>query len=386
MLEARLSTNNAYERIAMENDLRYQVRSREIVDLYNSMRSSRLVLHAYFQRNLVWRDAHKKDFIDTILKGYPFPQIFLARGPINLESMEAQQCVVDGQQRLNAIREFIECKIDVNSKYFSDLNSKEKEAFLKYEVAVIDFDLESGDQRLKEVFHRLNRTYYSLSAIERLSSEYSSSEFLLVARALCGEIGDSIQEIGCDMEATDINEDCDDQFSKDPAIDEKTWAWLLLNSNGPYKDLLQGSNVFSKFEFDRKVPLMFTLNLMCTYISGSYYNRNDKVRRYLEDKLSVFQEKEEVIGSINRAASFIAGLNLHETSMWWSKSNFFTLMAEFSRNNKYTALDNSMVRVKLLEFEGMLPEGYALAAREAVSRKSQRETRAEAIQKILLSE
>lgn len=84
----------------MINELRYQVRSREIVDLYHAMRAGRLTLTSYFQRNLVWRDTHKRDFIDTILKGYPFPQIFLARGPMNLETLEASQCVVDGQQRL----------------------------------------------------------------------------------------------------------------------------------------------------------------------------------------------------------------------------------------------------------------------------------------------
>lgn len=97
----------------MINDLRYQVRSREIVDLFNAMRSGRLTLSPYFQRNLVWRDAHKRDFIDTILKGYPFPQIFLARGPIDLDTMEASQCVVDGQQRLNTIREYIEGKLEL---------------------------------------------------------------------------------------------------------------------------------------------------------------------------------------------------------------------------------------------------------------------------------
>src|SRR3954469_16424817 len=141
----------------MQNDLKYTVRSREIVDLVSAMRTSRLTLSPYFQRNLVWRDAHKRDFIDTILKGYPFPQIFLARGPINVETMEASQAVVDGQQRLNAIREFISGKLDVDGKAFKDLPIKDREEFLKYEVPVIDFDLNVGDPRLKEVFHRLNR-------------------------------------------------------------------------------------------------------------------------------------------------------------------------------------------------------------------------------------
>jgi Protein of unknown function DUF262 len=140
----------------MQNDLKYTVRSREIIDLVAAMRSSRLTLSPYFQRNLVWREAHKRDFIDTIMKGYPFPQIFLARGPIDLDTMEASQAVVDGQQRLNSIRDFVDGKLDFEGKTFRELTAKEREEFLKYEVAVIDFDLDAGDARLKDVFYRLN--------------------------------------------------------------------------------------------------------------------------------------------------------------------------------------------------------------------------------------
>ena len=55
---------------------KYQVRSRELIDLVNEIRSKRLIMSPYFQRNLVWRLVHKVDFIKTILLGYPFPQIF----------------------------------------------------------------------------------------------------------------------------------------------------------------------------------------------------------------------------------------------------------------------------------------------------------------------
>lgn len=215
----------------MQNDLRYTVRSREIVDLVSAMKNSGLTLSPYFQRNLVWRDSHKRNFIDTILNGYPFPQIFLARGPIDVESMTAHPAVVDGQQRLNAIREFIDGKLDVHDKYFGDLKPREKEEFLKYEVAVIDFDLDAGDPRLKDVFRRLNRTYYALSAIEKLASEYSSSEFMLVARVLAGEIlraepdVEELGDIGSEDASTDII--ASNMFSRHPGIDDAAWSWVL---------------------------------------------------------------------------------------------------------------------------------------------------------------
>ena len=368
----------------MINELRYQVRSREIVDLFNAMRSGRLTLSPYFQRNLVWREAHKKDFVDTIRKGYPFPQIFLARGPIDLETMEASQCVVDGQQRLSTIREFIDGGLAVDGKLFSDLEAKEKEEFLKYEVAVIDFDLDVGDERLKEVFRRLNRTYYSLSAIERISSEYSASEFLLLARVLCGEIRRDDEDVPDELVEDEHADDhaAQNRFLRDPGIDEASWAWLVENAGGSYARLISEMPVFTDFEFDRKVPLMFTLNVMCTYLVG-YFNRNDKVRRFLEEKNAVFVEREEVLHAMNAAAEFVGALKLGENSIWWNKANFFTLICEVARSAEVRGLDPAVVSEKLEGFAAGIPEEYVLAAREAVSRKAQREVRAAWFRKVV---
>lgn len=364
----------------MQNDLKYTVRSREVVDLYSAIRSSRLTLSPYFQRNLVWRESHKRDFIDTILKGYPFPQIFLARGPINLNTLEASQAVVDGQQRLNAIKDFIEEKLDINGKTFKQLSDEVRESFLKYEVAVIDFDLNADDPKLKEVFHRLNRTYYSLSAIERLASEFSASEFMLVARVLCGEIQSDLSS-----ETDDIDVDGDDgdenPFSRDPGIDSNTWTWLLAHANGPFSSILQKKPIFTKFEFDRKIPLMFTLNLMCTFLSG-YYQRNDKVRKYLDDKSQSFPERDEVVSVINKSAAIVDSLNIGDNSIWWNKANFFTLITEISKSGEDLD-DISVISGRLAEFSNDIPENYALAAREAVSRKAQRETRAKYLRPLL---
>jgi hypothetical protein len=372
----------------MQNDLKYTVRSREIVDLVSAMRSIRLTLSPYFQRNLVWRDAHKRDFIDTILKGYPFPQIFLARGPLNLDTMEASQAVVDGQQRLNAIRDFVDGRLDFQGKFFKELPTRQREEFLKYEVPVIDFDLEAGDPRLKDVFHRLNRTYYSLSAIEKLASEYSASEFMLVARVLSGEISrvisdtDELAEVGSEDEDVNASPVPDNIFSRDPGVGEDTWNWLLARADGPYAELIRTRSIFTPFEFDRKVPLMFTLNIMCTYMTG-YYERNNLVRKFLDDRAESFPDREEVMAAINETANYISNMNFAENSMWWKKANFFTLVAELARHLELRTGTNTDVAAKLLTFAQTIPSEYSLAAREAVGRRAQRELRGKAIRDIL---
>ena len=75
---------------------------------------------------------------------------------------------------------------------------------------------------------------------------------------------------------------------------------------------------------------MFTLNVMCTYLAG-YYNRNDKVRTFLEDKNSEFRDKNEVINRLNYAAEFVDRMNIPQGSMWWNKANFFSLVCEIAR-------------------------------------------------------
>ncbi|MGX0965723.1 hypothetical protein AB7M63_006172 [Bradyrhizobium japonicum] len=300
--------------------------------------------------------------------------------------MEAIQAVVDGQQRLNAIRDFVDGKLDFEGKLFKELSPKEREDFLKYEVAVIDFDLDAGDARLKDVFHRLNRTYYSLSAIEKLASEYSASEFMLVARVLCGEIIEAAPE---EDELGDVGSEDDSEepipaniFSRDPGVDSETWQWLLSKTGGPFTELIRSKEIFSSFEFDRKVPLMFTLNLMCTYMAG-YYQRNDRVRKFLEERVSSFPERDEVIDAINAAGSYIDTMALPVGSMWWNKANFFTLVSELSRLPNLMKQSPEKAKDKLMDFAADVPPAYALAAREAVGRKAQREFRGQTVRTLL---
>src|SRR5689334_12300924 len=120
--------------------INYHVRSRDLITVINEVKAGRLILDAYFQRELVWREAHKQDFIKTLLMGLPCPQIFVSKGTIDVEQMQTTSCVVDGQQRLNAISGFIEGAFKVDGRSYQELTGDEKSAFLKYELATIELD------------------------------------------------------------------------------------------------------------------------------------------------------------------------------------------------------------------------------------------------------
>ena len=100
--------------------IRYQIRSLALLSIVNEINAKRLVPDAYFQRNLVWRDVHKRDFIETILLGYPFPQIFFSRGKIDVKKMSSTACIVDGQQRMTSIvilLQSIQSYFDMQAEY-----------------------------------------------------------------------------------------------------------------------------------------------------------------------------------------------------------------------------------------------------------------------------
>ena len=115
--------------------------------MYGAIKREDLILQPEFQRKLVWNDKHKEAFIDTILNGFLFP-------------------VVDGQQRLSTIIDYIEtssfCKKVCK---YADLTAEEKKQFLNYNVVIRDL-ADANEATIKEIFRRINKTKYSLTAVE----------------------------------------------------------------------------------------------------------------------------------------------------------------------------------------------------------------------------
>lgn len=348
--------------------IRYTIRSREIIDLYNDVKRGRLILSPFFQRNLVWRDVHKRDFIDTILKGFPFPQIFVARGNIDVEAMTNTSCVVDGQQRMNSILEFIDGALDVDDKKFEALTIPEREEFLKYQVPVIDLDLRDNDPELIEIFKRLNRTFYSLSTIERYSTEYASSEFMVVAKILCDEF---LPASNADIEEPgDLN-----PRDYDPNISKDLLDWAKRQDVTDYKNFVLNGKIFSPYETSRMVHLMYTLNLMATVIFG-FYNRNDKARDFLEEYSQQFEAKDGLIKTFDRTARLIGQLKFPKNSIWCNKANAFTLFVMIARElPQFVETGHRNLKNCLERFASNIPANYSLAAREGVNNRAQRRER-----------
>lgn len=339
----------------------YRVRSVSLLNLYNEIKAGRLIPDAYFQRNLVWREVHKREFIETILLGYPVPQIFISKGKVNVETMSTLSCIVDGQQRCNAIVEFIEGKFDVGGKKYIEFVETVKSDLLKYEIAVIELDLLNDDPKVMEIFQRINRTSNSLTSIEKLASAYSTSEYMLVAKLLSDQIN--------------LDTRNEDDFSEDPNIPPSFYDWARKQNVKSFLKLLNEKGVFSAHEMARKVNLMHVLNTMAAIIGG-FSNRNEKATAHLDDYAQVFDAKDALVSDLNRAAEFVMKLGLRTKSYWLNKANIFSLMIVIVRlQREGVNLEATTVRHALDEFEQVLPDDYRLAATEAVNSTKARQLR-----------
>jgi hypothetical protein len=349
----------------------YRVRSVSLLNLVNDIKSERLIPDAYFQRNLVWREIHKRDFIQTILKGYPFPQIFISKGKIDVESMSTKSCIVDGQQRCDAINTFIKGEFEVDGKYYNDLADQAKSDFLKYEIAVIELDLENNDPKVQEIFQRINRTSNSLTSIEKLASQYSTSEYMLTAKLLSDQI--------------DLTRDQEDDLREDPNIPDEFFVWARKKSVKNYSKLVNSKGVFSSYEIARKANLMHTLNLMTTLSSG-FFNRNEKSIDQLETYPLSYPDKDIAIAALDRAADYILKMGFKGKSYWLNKANVFSLLIAIDDiASRGLLIDIGSCKTALELFEANLPEAYKLAATEAVNSTRSRQLRHVHLSEVLLS-
>lgn len=157
---------------------RTQAKSYNILDFREWHQKETLVLQPKFQRRPVWSSRAKSYLIDTILRGLPIPKLYI-RQIIDVDTGKTIREVVDGQQRLRAVFEFINNKLKVsrihNEQYsgltFEELPDDVKEEFFGYEFSV-DLLLGASDREVLDIFRRINSYGLILNAQENLNAEF----------------------------------------------------------------------------------------------------------------------------------------------------------------------------------------------------------------------
>ena len=81
----------------------------KVKDLVALRAGNMLDVNSEYQRGAVWGATQKKKLLDSILRGYPIPLIYLHDIKKEIAGLKKENFdIIDGQQRLNAIYEFVE--------------------------------------------------------------------------------------------------------------------------------------------------------------------------------------------------------------------------------------------------------------------------------------
>ena len=134
----------------------------EVIDLINWEEAGDLNISPKYQRNPVWDNVAKSFLIDTIMRDYPMPPLFL-RQTFNLTERRTMREVIDGQQRSRAIIGYYNNEFPIlkkhnstyGGKYFKDLEPEDQEHFFKYNI-FIDTISEKDDSIIYDIFARMN--------------------------------------------------------------------------------------------------------------------------------------------------------------------------------------------------------------------------------------
>lgn len=151
-----------------------------------------LEMHPPFQRNPVWTDKQRSFLMDTILKGYPIPEVYLQ------EKMDAEgrsiTVVVDGQQRIGAVLGFIAGDFSIDETQstrwggmaFSELSEADKIAFYKYKF-VIRVLPDIDEDEIRNIFKRINQNNVALNEQELRQSTYRG-DFIQSMNAIANKV------------------------------------------------------------------------------------------------------------------------------------------------------------------------------------------------------
>ena len=163
--------------------------------LNTEMIEDRLFVDSSFQRRYVWKDEDKIKLIETILLGYTIPEIYLWEVGVNTTTGQTQKSIVDGQQRLMAIKQYLNNEYSLNEKYlefkdqpyvnkkFEELSDADKKNIFAYKFSIrMIREIITRDQII-QIFNRLNSTSYDLTPQELRNAKFSG-EFLELSTEL----------------------------------------------------------------------------------------------------------------------------------------------------------------------------------------------------------
>jgi hypothetical protein len=263
-----------------------------------------LELKPPFQRDIVWSFKQKSYLMDSILAGYPIPEIYLQEKVT--ATGESTFIVVDGQQRIKSILQFIAGEFaideDESEKWadfkFNDLSPSDKKSLFGYKF-IVRLLPEIDDDEIKAIFRRMNKNNVALNKQELRNATYS------------GEFISLINDIS----------------------DRPYWKNLYI---------------FAPAKIRRMLDAEYISELAIAFLNG-HQNKKDKLDYYYLMYEESFEYKEELNDAFDSVCREIEKLlpNIKNTR-WNNMTDFYTLFLVLAQYKDMFPLSSDL-RKKLLE-------------------------------------
>jgi hypothetical protein len=166
----------------------FNTHPQQVLWFRDQYRSGALILKPPFQRKPVWAAKQKCFLIESILLNVPVPEVFVQQTIID---GEASFAVVDGQQRIRAVLQFLGVERDSSEDEFNgfpldkleptspwkdlrfgDLKPADRDRLLEY-VFAVRFLKVDDDKTIRDLFIRLNKYLTKLTDQELRNATYT---------------------------------------------------------------------------------------------------------------------------------------------------------------------------------------------------------------------
>lgn len=272
--------------------------------------SGSLEMSPPFQRNPVWVERQKSYLIDTILNGFPIPEIYMQEKVTS--SGKAKYIVVDGQQRIRAILDYLEGKFSIDltdspnwgDMYFDDLSEEDKQVVFSYKFVIRNLP-QIDDVMLRDIFQRLNRNVVALNRQELRHAIYWGKFIKLMHKI----------------------------------SDDSSWSNL---------------NIFSPNDVRRMLDIEYISELAIAFLNGPQ-NKKQNIEHFYQVYEQEFED-EIVIETVFKKVleELVTILAADKRSRWIKKTDFYTLFLLFTEHDSSLPLTREgrvLAKSKLSEFE-----------------------------------
>jgi hypothetical protein len=142
-----------------------------------------VILDPEYQREIVWSNHQNSELVESILMGIPLPVMYFA------EDKFGKLQVIDGQQRLNALFNFLNNKYkissspilkDINQKSFNELQPSEQSKLEDYQFIIYVIKPQTPDRIKFDIFDRVNRGGTQLNKQEMRNALYQGKSTKLI--------------------------------------------------------------------------------------------------------------------------------------------------------------------------------------------------------------